>query len=283
MTYLCCLTLLLVLVKQPKAYGHFLAVPPVNIMSSYRVCPEMKEILHHFRRNISITLSELLSGSISECGDGLWYRVAYLDMTDPSQQCPPAWREYNTSGVRACGRPVSSGGSRPANFYTVDRQYSRVCGRIIGYQVGSPDGFRQFHSMTILDHNYMDGISITQGNPRHHIWSYVASVYEINPGPSSCPCSSAQGYGPPEFIGNNYYCESGNPDETSFYKVFFSTDPLWDGEQCEGTCCSGTKSPPWFSVQLPTHTTDRIEVRICADESTNNEDTPVQILEIYVQ
>ena len=32
----------------------------------------------------------------------------------------------------------------------------------------------------------------------------------------------------------------------------FSNDPLWDGEQCEGTCCSGTKSPPWFNVQLPT-------------------------------
>ena len=63
----------------------------------------------------------------------------------------------------------------------------------------------------------------------------------------------------------------------------FSNDPLWDGEQCEGTCCSGTKSPPWFSVQLPTHTTDRIEVRICADEGTDNEDSPVELLEIYVQ
>ena len=67
--------------------------------------------------------------------------------------------------------------------------------------------------------------------------------------------------------------------------MFYQSDPLWDGEQCEGTCCSGTgsKSPPWFRVQLPTHTTDGIEVRICADEGTENEDISVKLLEIFVQ
>ena len=27
-----------------------------------------------------------------------------LDMTDPSQQCPSAWMEYSSGGVRACER-----------------------------------------------------------------------------------------------------------------------------------------------------------------------------------
>ena len=51
---------------------------------------------------------------------------------------------------------------------------------------------------------------------------------------------------------------------------------LWDG-QCsnEGTCCM-TKSPPWFSVELPSPTTDNIEVRICGNESSDNEDTPIE-------
>ena len=85
-------------------------------------------------------------------------------------------------------------------------------------------------------------------------------------------------------IVDDYYCESGNPTSAIPNKLY-PRDSLWDGQQCEGTCCSGTKSPraPWFSVQLPTLTTDRIEVRICADESTSNEDTPIQLLEIYVQ
>ena len=29
----------------------------------------------------------------SQCGDGVWYRVAHLNMSDPSQHCPSAWRE----------------------------------------------------------------------------------------------------------------------------------------------------------------------------------------------
>ena len=41
--------------------------------------------------------------------------------------------------------------------------------------------------------------------------------------------------------------------------------------------------PPWFSVQLPAPMNDMIEVRICADESTDNEDTPVELVEIYLQ
>ena len=45
------------------------------------------------------------------CGPGLWHRLVYLNMSDPSQQCPSAWREYNTIGVRACGRPTISTGS----------------------------------------------------------------------------------------------------------------------------------------------------------------------------
>ena len=50
------------------------------------------------------------------CGPGRWYRVAGLNMSDPSEQCPSAWREYNASGVRACRRPTTSSGGYPATF-----------------------------------------------------------------------------------------------------------------------------------------------------------------------
>ena len=53
------------------------------------------------------------------CGPGLWWQVASLNMGDPSQQCPSAWREYNTSGVRACGRPSSGIGSCPGTVFSV--------------------------------------------------------------------------------------------------------------------------------------------------------------------
>ena len=65
----------------------------------------------------------------------------------------------------------------------------------------------------------------------------------------------------------------------------YSSDPLWDGEQCEGECCSNGKSPPWFSVELPNPTTDDIEVRICGYHRTANAygDVAVQELDIYIQ
>ena len=238
-------------------------------------------VLHRFSSSIQSQLTDMLTQPA--CGPGLWWRVAYLNMTDPSQQCPPAWREYNTSGVRACGRPVTSEGSCPATSYFTGRQYSRVCGRVIGYQFASPDGFQR-HGDRDID---LDGINITHGAQCKHIWSYVAGLTQDTSSQvkEKCPCSTDNGQGrePPSSIGDNYYCESGNPDENFMPNHLYANDPLWDGQQCEGTCCNGTNSPPWFSVQLSAPTTDTIQVSICCDQRTDDEDTPVELIEIYVQ
>ena len=216
------------------------------------------------------------------CGTGQWYRVAFLNMSDPSQQCPSAWRMFNTKSVRACGRTDTSSASCPGVLYSTGREYRRVCGRIVGYQLNSSDGFNDMNSS--IDAAYMDGVSVTLSKiPPQHIWSYVAGVTERSTMHTmyNCPCSIAAGSGPQPFVGNNYYCESGNPTD-SVYSVFIE-DKLWDGQQCEGTCCSDIKNPPWFSVYLSNSTTDSIEVRICGNEGTDNENTPIELLEIYVQ
>ena len=128
MTCLHYLVLLLILFEQPVDQGHGqLVIPPVNIVPGCGAHPGVDEILQQIRSNISDILNECDMQVVPECRDGLWYRVAYLNMTDPSQQCPGAWREYNTSGVRACGRPVSDDESCPATFYTIDRQYIVWC------------------------------------------------------------------------------------------------------------------------------------------------------------
>ena len=203
------------------------------------------------------------------CGPGSWWRVAFLNMSDPSQECPSAWREYIASGVRACGRPITS--KCPATTYFTGYQYSRICGRVIGYQVANPNGFRTSNEFGL------DGVSITYGTQRNHVWSYVAGLSEMRNSSSVCPCSSQLAEMPPPLIGDNYYCESGNPSNIRSDDLF-SNDPLWDGQQCEGTCCTGTNSPPWFSVMLPAPTMDMIEVNICLDQETDNEDTPVDVL-----
>ena len=239
------------------------------------------------RNNVTSILSNHI---IDECGDGLWHNVAHLNMSDPTEQCPSAWRLHSTNGVRACGRPVTSSQSRPATFYPTGRQYSKVCGRVIGYQVSSPGAFHIVYITprpSSLDDTYVDGVSITYGSPRKHIWTYAAGVTEgtyVDAGPD-CPCARSGATPAPSYVGDNYYCESGTPTLSKLIlDHLYSGDPLWDGQQCdsEGQCCSGGKSPPWFKVDLTSPTSDDIEVRICGDESTSNEDTPINLLEIYV-
>ena len=248
--------------------------------------------LIEIQNNVSQTLIQLddqiydfisteINPSQSQCGAGLWWRVAYLNMTEPLQQCPSAWREYNTTRVRACGRPVNETGSCAAVFYFTNRQYSRVCGRIIGYQVASPDAFSTFNNRN----GDLDGVIISHGAQQEYNWSFAAGVTEGSSRytQNNCPCSPAPGTQSPASIGDKYFCESGNPNNAFERGHLYSRDRLWDGKQFEGSCCEGTQSPPWFSVQLPAPTTDMIEVRICCDQNTTDEDTPVELIEIYVQ
>lgn len=64
--------------------------------------------------------------------------------------------------------------------------------------------------------------------------------------------------------------------------VFYRDDPLWDGRVCQASDCCSFNTPPYFNARLPSATTDDIEVRICGDEDTVNEDTPISLLEIYI-
>ena len=64
-----------------------------------------------------------------------------------------------------------------------------------------------------------------------------------------------------------------------------TSDPLWDGVQCggdEGPCCNHT-GLPWFNKNTPTPTTATINVRICLDEDTSNENLGVEHLELFVK
>ena len=46
--------------------------------------------------------------------------------------------------------------------------YNKVCGQIIGYQVGSTDAF-QFAQQYSIDQQYVDGVSVTYGTLCKHI------------------------------------------------------------------------------------------------------------------
>ena len=232
---------------------------------------------------------------IRTCGGitGGWMRVAELDITDNTTQCPDSLN-LRTSPLRPCRIGSSSNGvcsSDMFNIYGVD--YTKVFQRVKGYQVGTTDVFGYIDAgidrATDIDTYYVDGVSLTHGSsPRQHIWTF-ASVHDedVQDPNSKCPCTNTAIYrmtpSPPPFVGNDYFCDCAaltTPNNQTFY----NDDPLWDGAGCgpKSTCCS-FNSPPWFYKQLPQTTTDDIEMRVCHDQRASNEDIDIEIVELYVQ
>ena len=170
--------------------------------------------------------------------------------------------------------------------------YSHICGRVTGYQYTSTDAFYSNTLETLtIDSYYVDGVSITHGpaGSRQHIWTFAAGLSE--PGLAAhpnteCPCADRRSRAYiPSFVGNDFFCESGNPGQWTV--VLYSSDPLWDGQGCASPpCCEMSYPPgvtaPWFCKQLPQATTDDIEVRICGRFDTA-EDTPIELVELYIQ
>ncbi|XP_064406706.1 uncharacterized protein LOC135351587 [Halichondria panicea] len=219
-----------------------------------------------------------------------WMRVANLDMSDPSQNCPDGFRLETTppDPLRACVRPEPAE-CVSTTYTTYGVEHSQVCGRVIGYQDKTPDAFRPYslNKTLSIDDAYVDGVSLTHGrSPRQHIWTFATAHDETISNELVCPCTRSNrpytGVVPP-FIGQDYFCETGSRQGATT-STFYPDDPVWDGQGCgdTSTCCM-FNNPPWFCKQLPQPTIDDIELRICADEGRNNEDVLIKLAEIYIR
>ena len=225
------------------------------------------------------------------CGGvtGGWMRVAGLDFNDTSTSCPNGLRERVDSGIHTCGIKSSEAACPSVMFSTSGVEYTKVCGKVIAYQFRTTDAFGNGRAANpTIDSNYVDGVSLTHGyTPRNHIWTFAAAIDESILRTNLCECSHFEGTAIPSplFIGQDYFCDSG----TRFFSednrnVFFAADPLWDGDGCgsNSTCCS-FNNPPWFHKELPSPTSDDIEMRVCCDQIRSDEDIAMSSVEIYVQ
>ena len=198
---------------------------------------------------------------------------------------------HSTGPRRLCGGNSSSHlGCVSATYNAYGISYSHVCGRVIGYQFAVTTAFRTPNSS--IDSYYLSGVSLTHGLPgaRQHIWSFTAGFGEGNTGDQGCPCANRPR--PlacvPLFVRNDFFCESGNPAAGGVAHVLYPDDPLWDGEgYAVPPCCELSYPPgvtaPWFCKQLPQTTTDDIEARICHSYEHTDEDTPVELVELYIR
>ena len=211
------------------------------------------------------------------CGGvtGGWMRVADLDMTNSSHQCPSGFMERNDSpNIRTCVRNEASGGCSSVELSTANIQYSTVCGRITAYQFGQVDNFES----TDINSAYVDGVSLTHGTSRQHIWTFAAA----SRGDRICPCRNNSPR--PDTVGEDFFCDAGNPEYSITYSIFYADNPLWDGDGCApgNTCCSND-NPPYFVKTLSQPTSDNVEMRVCIDGDTMFENVAIEIVEIYTQ
>ena len=266
-------------------YGIALQCPGESCSDIYQKNPNSHGVSGQYIVQIGGNLRFVYCDMILECGgEKGWMKIA--DVSNGGS-CPNGWSRI-TSPVAACTAPSNNAGCYSAHFTTYNIPYSRVCGMAVGYQKGSTDAFASFrYSSRSINGPYVDGVSITYGSPRKHIWTYAIGIsdkHDSSPDLPNCPCSQYPGELPPSFVHDNYYCESGSLVRPTSYATYFTTDPVWDGKGCssENSCCS-EPNLPWFYRQIPLTANKDIEARICRDAAFSNEDVLVKELQLYVQ
>ena len=207
-----------------------------------------------------------------------WVRAAFINMTDTSSTCPKKLKLETASSIRMC---ATTKGGCTSVFFPTSGSYSKVCGRVKGYHIGKLDAFQA--SYVKIDYAYVHGLSVTHGSiPRNHIWTFaVGTSKDFYTNTWNCPCAVSPGRGPQSFVGENYFCKSGN---TGGYEnnMWYMDYPLFDSEGClpGSTCCSC--DGPWFTTTLNQATSDDLEVRWCTYGGADLGTIGVEQLEIYV-
>ena len=84
---------------------------------------------------------------------------------------------------------------------------------------------------------------ITHGSAgsRQHVWSFASALSDTTDHPFwSCSCSSNNWPYSTSFVGNDYFCDTGNHDRAPSALSAYPDDPLWDGAGCgpSSTCCT---------------------------------------------
>ena len=231
---------------------------------------------------VNQTLNQIINkGFLCKCGIcGEWRKVILLDTTQ-GDPCPSNLRTVRNEDTNhtACGRTTGPGCAKLT--FPASDEYANVCGRVRGYQLSSMDAFDlslpgSANNRLVIGGYYVDGVSITHGQPLRHLWTYAVGVSELS-SRYACPCRG--GTSPRGFVSSHYYCESAFPNVHA-NRVSWE-DPLWDGKGCisGNNCCDRYG---WFHRQVKP-SSDDIHVRLCSDQVISNEDVLIDQLEIWAK
>ena len=261
--------------------------PPPTLISSCHMLPKSSPSGYYSILSFNGSAIEVYCDMKKTCGNktGGWMRVASLDMRQPSSKCPSGLC-LNTSTPRTCRRcgfrDTKTYSLKSSVTYDVGVSYSHVCGKVIGYQVGSTDGYSSAYS------NKVDGMSLTNGVPGANIWTFVAANEWNYCYPETvCPCMNPTDRrikAPPSFIGDYYFCDTAPQRQTNRVSTFYRENPLWDGKGCirRKECCT-FNNPPWFYRNLQKATSEPIQMTISLNTQPDEEDVAIELIEVLVQ
>ena len=266
-------------------YGFSSSCPGKSCLDIYQKNPNSRGVSRQYIIKVGGHFHFVHCDMSLECGgEKGWMKIANINAAG-GDSCPSGWKKI-TSPTKACRAPHDKAGCYSAHFTTYNVPYSRVCGMVVGYQKGSTDGFASLVRKTSINDPYLDGVSITYGSTRKHIWSYAAGYSETftNGVHVTCPCSLAGGTRAPSFVRDHYYCESGTNTNGVNHGSYFTSDPLWDGKGCStsNSCCA-QPNLPWFYRQIPLTSNENVEARICYDQEFSDEAVLVKEIQLYVQ
>ena len=108
-------------------------------------------------------------------------------------------------------------------FPTFNLNYCQVCGRLRGYQFGTPGAFVRSNSLSQASHLIH---SMLMGSPLHMVIVVLVSISgptllvftTDRPDRFACPCNNntfPDVLPPAAFVGSNYYCESAASSHTT--------------------------------------------------------------------
>ena len=160
-----------------------------------------------------------------------WIKIAGFDLTK-GNSCPSPWKKVTINKTDMCRSPSGSLGCSSVIFPVNGRKYRKIRDMVREYQKGSTDAFNPYQYQRLgINTAYVDGVSITlASSPRKHVWTYASGLSsDSHYTYFNCPCSAVPGPNPPSFVGEHYYCESGNQGSYS-YDTYHTKKPLWDQE-----------------------------------------------------
>ena len=213
-----------------------------------------------------------------------WELVGSFD-SNADKTCPSPLQVIQINGMRLCQIASYKSGCSSL-IYPSPRPFNRTLGMVRGYQKGTTDGFRANRDDGYgINDPYADGVSITMGSPRKHVWTYVSGLTSASNYPNNnCPCATTPGPSPPSFVGKNYYCSSATQNFPA--QKVYTENPLWQEFTCtdyRDNCCANV-GMPWFYREFPTTQENvKFEIRICFNQPYSDEAILIDKLALYVQ